>query len=234
MFNLLSAVKNVEDYLTSKGEKFQAKAPTPLLNGYFPQIDLSPEWDAEEAVYFHLLIRVLRWIVELNIDVVVSMMLSHLALPQMGHLKEVLHIFAHSKKHHNLEMVFDPMPVDYDRSLFEKKDWSFSPYGYGVLTEELPARMSVPPGPLMNMRVYVDSNHTGDLVAWQSRTGFDVFLNNAPIYWSSKKQTMCETSTFGSKFMVMKQATKYVWGLCFKLGMMAITVDEPAFVLGDN
>ena len=32
----------------------------------------------------------------------------------------------------------------------------------------------------------------------------------------------------------MKQATKYVRGLRFKLRMMGITVDEPAYVFGDN
>jgi hypothetical protein len=32
----------------------------------------------------------------------------------------------------------------------------------------------------------------------------------------------------------MKQATEYVRGLCFKLRMMGIIVDKPAFVFGDN
>ena len=61
-----------------------------------------------------------------------------------------------------------------------------------------------------------------------------MFLNNAPLYWSSKKQTSCETSTFGSEFVAMKQATEYVRGLGYKLRMMGIKVDEPAFVFGDN
>jgi hypothetical protein len=89
-------------------------------------------------------------------------------------------------------------------------------------------------GPSMTMRVYVDSDHVGDLITHCSRTGFIVFLNNAPIYWSSKKQGSCETSTFGSEFVAMKQATEYVCGLHFKLRMMSITVDEPAYVFRDN
>ena len=43
-----------------------------------------------------------------------------------------------------------------------------------------------------------------------------------------------ETSTFGSKFYAMKVATEYVRGLRFKLRMMVIPVEEPAFVFGDN
>ncbi len=60
-----------------------------------------------------------------------------------------------------------------------------------------------------------------------------MFLNGVPIYWSSKKQTSCKTSTFGSEFVAMKQATEYVCGLRYKLQMMGITVYEPTFVFGD-
>ncbi len=38
----------------------------------------------------------------------------------------------------------------------------------------------------------------------------------------------------GSEFVAMKQATEYIRGLRYKLRMMGITVDEPAFVFGDN
>jgi hypothetical protein len=86
----------------------------------------------------------------------------------------------------------------------------------------------------MTMRVFVNSDHAGNLMTWRSTTGFIIFLNNAPIYWYSKKQNSCEMSTFGSEFVAMKQATEYVCGLGYKLRMMSITVDEPAFVYGDN
>jgi hypothetical protein len=101
--------------------------------------------------------------------------------------------------------------------------------------EELPSNMPLSFGPSMTMRVFVDSDFAGDLVTHHSRTGFIVFLNGAPIYWSSKKQTSCKTSTFGSEFVAMKQATEYVCGLRYKLQMMGITVDEPTFIVfGDN
>ena len=232
-----SAVSNVEEYLRSKGEKLVAKAPTPLSNGYRPEIDMSPELGDADASYFHSLIGVLRWIVELgrvDICIDVSMMSSHLALPREGHLKEVFHIFAYLKKHHNAEMVFDPTPVQFDRNLFEKQDWSYSPYGVEGIEEEMPDGMPTPYGPSMTMRVYVDADHAGDLLTRRSRTGFVVFLNSSPIHWSSKKQTSCETSTFGSEFVAMKQATEFIRGLRFKLRMMGIPVDEPAFVFGDN
>ncbi len=232
-----SAVRNVEDRLAKAGEKLPYKAPTPLSSGYRPEIDVSPELEETDASHFHSLVGVLWWIVELGrviIDVEVFMMSSHLALPQVGHLKEIYHIFAYLKAHSNTKMVFDPMPVTLDMSLFEQQDWSYLPYGCEGLVEELPSNMPKPCGPSMTMQVYVDADRVGDLLPRRSRTGFIVFLNGAPIYRSSKKQTSCEMSTFGNEFVAMKQATEYIRGLRYKLRMMGITVHEPAYVFGDN
>ena len=60
---------------------------------------------------------------------------------------------------------------------------------------------------------FVDSDHAGESLMLRFRSGFIVMLNNAPIYWHTKKQTMVETSTFGSEFMEMKQETEYLRGL---------------------
>jgi len=110
-------------------------------------------------------------------------MSSHLALPREGHLKEQYHIFAYLKARSNAEMVFDLTPIEPDKTLFECQDWSYSTYGYESLKEELPSDMPVPHGQSMMMRVFVvDADYAGDQVTCRSRTGFIVFLNNAPIY----------------------------------------------------
>jgi hypothetical protein len=66
----------------------------------------------QETAYYQSLIGVLRWIVELgrvDICLEISIMSSHLALPREGHLEQVCHIFAHLKKYHNTEVVYDPL-----------------------------------------------------------------------------------------------------------------------------
>lgn len=231
-----NAVKNVEEYLKGCGESLPARASSPISNNYRPEVDVTEELEGEAASYYHSLIGVLRWIVELgrvDIDVEVSMMSSHLALPRKGHLQQLFHIFAYLKKHHNAEMVFDPSDPVVESSQFERQDWSHTVYG-DDLVEELPPDMPPPRGQGFRMRVFVDSDHAGDTVTRRSRTGFLVYLNCAPIYWLSKKQTSCETSTFGSEFVAMKQATEYVRGLRYKLRMMGIPVEEPTLVYGDN
>ena len=84
------------------------------------------------------------------------------------------------------------------------------------------------------MRVYVDSDYTGESVNRRPITGFIVFLNEAPIYWMSKKQTSCETGNFGSKFVEMKQAIEYVRRLFYKIRMFGIPCEEPTFFYDDN
>ena len=173
------AVNNVEQYLKSKGKKLVPKAPAPMTNGYRPEIDISEELPEDEASYYHSLIGVLRWIVELgrvDINTEVSMMSSHLALPRRGHLDEVFHIFAYLKKKHNSEMVYDPTDVEIDRAAFPREDWSYSIYGDDNLEEVLPLNMPTPLGKSFTCRVYVDSDHAGDQVTRRSRTGFIVFF----------------------------------------------------------
>jgi hypothetical protein len=232
-----SAVRNVEDHLTKAREKLPYKAPTPLSSWYCLEIDVSPELGEDDAFYLHSLDGVLWWIVELgrvDTGVEVSTMSSHLALPWVGHLKELYHIFTYLKAHSNTEMVFNPVPVALDMNLFEQQDWLHLPYGCEGLTKELPDNMPKPCGPSMTMQVFVDADHAGDLLTWRSWTGFIIFLNEASIYWSSKKQTSCKTSSFGSELVAMKQATNHIRGLRYKLRIMGITVDEPAYIFGHN
>ena len=61
-----------------------------------------------------------------------------------------------------------------------------------------------------------------------------VYLNCAPIYWLSKKQTSVESSSFGSEFIAMKQCCEYLRGLRYKLRMMGIPCEGPAYIFGDN
>ena len=81
------------------------------------------------------------WIVDLgqvDINTEVSVLSSHLALPRIGHIDAVFHIFAYLKKKHNSDMVYDPTEVDFDRYAFPKEDWSYLIYGDKDLKEVLP------------------------------------------------------------------------------------------------
>ena len=50
------------------------------------------------------------------------MMSSHLALPRVGRLNQIHHVFGYLKKHHNSELVFDPSDPMVDESSFERNE----------------------------------------------------------------------------------------------------------------
>ena len=61
-----------------------------------------------------------------------------------------------------------------------------------------------------------------------------MYLKNSPIYWTSKKQSGVETSSFGAEFTAMKQCSEYIRGLRYKLIMMGIPCSQPSLIYGDN
>ena len=67
------------------------------------------------------------------------------------------------------------------------------------MKEAIPPKAPDPRDKEVDLRIFVDSDHTGDKLTRRSRTGYIIFLNNAPIVWLSKKQATIETSVFGAK-----------------------------------
>ena len=231
------AVKNVEAWLSKKDRTLPRRAEAPFKPGYRPEVDISSELGPEEASYYQSLIGMLRWVVELgrvDISLEVSMMSSHLALPREGHLECLYHIFAYLKKYHNSEMVYDPTEPVIDERAFKKADWTYSSILERDRKEVLPPNMPKPRGKGFVISCFVDADHAGDSVTRKSRTGFIVYINNAPVYWYSKRQGSVEPSTYQAEFTAMKEATEYIRGLRYKLRMMGIPVEGPAFIYGDN
>ena len=131
----------------------------------------------------------------------------------------MFHIFAHLRKYHNTEIVYDPPETEVDKSKFEQKDWTSSEFGHIQGKEELPPNMPQPRGQGFVIRAKVDADHASDTVSRRSRTGFLVRLNSSLVHWFSKKQTSVESSSFGSEFIAMKQCCEYLRGLRYKLRM---------------
>ena len=129
-----------------------------------------------------------------------SALASMMALPREGRLDAVFRMFVFLKRKHNGVMVFDPTEPEIDINKIPCEDWSANPYG--DCKEEIPSNAPEPRGIAFTMRAFVDSDHAGDMITRQSGTGFLIFLNNAPIYWFSKKQGSCEMSSFGSESLL--------------------------------
>ena len=180
-------VQNHEKYLKKKVKKFPPCAVTPIGSNYRPGIDFTPELNPKDAAYYQSLIGVLICMVELgrvNICCEVLMMSSSLALPRSGHMEQLYHIFSYLRKHHNIEIVFDPTEPTVDEELFVRKNWTDSVYTTDDtdLKEALPSNMSESRSIGLTMRAYVDADHAGDPVTCRARTGFLIHLNSALAY----------------------------------------------------
>jgi hypothetical protein len=230
------AVRNVERFLD---KEYDAKLPKrvsgPLPTNYRPETDVTAELDGKELSYYQSQIGVLRWIVELGrIDIIteVSCLASCLALPRKGHLEAVFHLYTYLKKRPNGTIILDPTYPVIDLSSFnDGADWSNF---YGNVKEAIPMDMPNPRGKPVVVRLYVDSDHAADKAIRRSRTGFILYLNNAPIVWYSKKQGTIETSVFGAEFVAMRTGMEVCRALRYKLRMMGIPIEEPTYCYGDN
>jgi hypothetical protein len=230
------AVKNAETYFIAEYDMpFKKKVTAPFTSNYRPELDNSEELNAEKATRFQSDIGILRWIVEIGrIDIIteVSLLASHLALPRLGHLMQVWHIYAFLRNRHNGCLVFDPTYPDINMSDFiEGGSWSDF---YGDVKETLPPNAPKPRGRDVIIRVYVDSDHAGEELTRRSRTGYIIYVNMAPVLWYSKRQGTIESSVFGAEFVAMRTATEAARGLRYKLRMMGIEVPLPTYIYGDN
>ena len=87
---------------------------------------------------------------------------------------------------HNSQLFFDPTYPDIDFDTFnDEAEWKTL---YGDVNEAIPPNAPDPRGNSVDLRMGVDSDHSGDKRTRRSRTGYFIFLNTALIDWLSKKQ----------------------------------------------
>jgi hypothetical protein len=228
------AIRCVELELSKMGHTLKGKPSTPMQAGYRPELDVSAVLQPDQANYYASLIGILRWAVKLgriDIYIDVALLSSHLAEPRIGHLEQVLHVFAYLKYHDNSNLVFDPTYVTWEEAGFTQHDWSNF---YKDATEKLPPNTPNPRGNAVQMSTFVDADHAGNKVTRRSHTGIIIYLNCAPIIWYSKAQHTVESSTFRSKFIAMRILVEMLESLRYKLRMLGIPIDGPVNTFCDN
>jgi hypothetical protein len=230
-----NAVKNLEEWINSEGMRLPKKAATPMTSTYKPELDVSAKLDPEKANFYQSQVGVLRWIIEmgrLDITTEVSMLAAHMAAPREGHLRAVFQVFAYLNNKHNARLIYDPTYPRIDPNLF-KSDENWTTF-YGDVKEAIPRIAPTPRGRSVILRMFVDSDHAGNMITRRYRTGYVQRINNAVVNWFSKRQGSVETSTFGSEFVALKTAMEANRGLRYRLRMMGVPIDGPTYVFCDN
>ena len=121
-------MRNCQKYLKenlSNEYEFIANAPNPFPLGYEPCMGVSPLFSPDEASYFHSIIGVMRWMVDLGriyISFKVLQLSSFLDMPRQLHLVNTLHIMSYLNINHNSRLVLDPSYPGIDISGFNSNE----------------------------------------------------------------------------------------------------------------
>jgi len=210
--------------------------------GYRPELDCTDFCNDEQWQIYNSLIGIARWMCELGrIDILteVSELSAYLAVPRIGHLEQAFHIFNYLEHHNRSGIVLDPEKFRLDLTGENPSDSTIERAKtmrdlYPDAEEDIPPNAPTPLGRSVQINLFVDADHAGDMVTRRSRTGIIIFVNMAPVTWISQKQATVESSTFGSEFVAMRIAIEHIKSLRYKLRMFGIPIDGPANVFGDN
>ena len=140
------------------------------------------------------MIGILRWAVEIGrVDILyeVAIMSTYTAMPRMGHLEQVLHIFGYLKSHKKFRLMFDCSNPQISPNRFKTYDWEEF---YRGAKEEIPSDAPKSRGRLVDIFMFVDASHASDVKQRKSQTGILIFINKAPIHWYSKRQPNMEVT----------------------------------------
>jgi hypothetical protein len=101
---------------------------------------------------------------------------------------------------------------------------------YGDEKKMVPSYAPVPRGKEVDLRLFVDSDHSGEQLTRRSRTGFVIYLNMAPTVWFSKCHPTVQSSVFGAEFVTMKNGIETCRSLHYKLRMMGVALSGQFFL----
>ncbi|KAL7458099.1 hypothetical protein ACHAXS_000416 [Conticribra weissflogii] len=104
----------------------------------------------------------------------------------------------------------DPTYPALDSTQFPICDWSEF---YGEVEETIPPNAPKPIGKVVDLCMFVDSDHAGDQCTQRSCSRFLLYLNTDLMSWYSKKQSTIETCTFGTEFVAMKTGIEELCGI---------------------
>ena len=94
--------------------------------------------------------------------------------------------------------------------------------------------MPKPLGRPVSMTIFVDADHTSNVVTRRSQTGYFLFITNGLIASFSKKQNTVESSTYGSELVALRIARDQIVAMRIKCKSIGIPLIGPVNVYCDN
>ena len=160
--NARAAVDNVEQDITKSNQCLPTRCKTPIMYGYWPETDTSPDLNDEGVTQYKELFRVIRWAFELGwIDILLEteLMSTYLDLSCRGHFKQIFHVFGYLKVILKRKLCFDPQNPKINKRSFAAHNW----YDFYQDTKgAIPADSPTPRGDVVSTHCFVDTEHSGN------------------------------------------------------------------------
>jgi hypothetical protein len=204
---------------------------TPMSEGYHHEVDDSPLCTEYDSAKYRSIIGCCIWIIfldRLDIAYATSAMSRFNMLPREGHLKAVNRILHYLKIFPEGRVIIDTSYPDH--SLYPDEDHSNWMEFYSDDGEEIPKDHPPEKGPRVRTTVYIDVDHSHDLVTRRSITRILVMLNKTPIRWIYKSQKTVETSTYGSELVASRITTELILEVRYMLRSLGVELDGQEFI----
>ena len=169
----------------------------------------------------------------------INLHLQYMVSPRIGYMRQLINIFAYLKQHTRLWIVINPewfeidwIPINNEANPADSA--MLLKLMYPDSEEPDPPNMPISLDESIQLTCFYDANHAGNAITRKSQTGIIIYANMTPIQWISKKQNTVESSTFGSEFIALKQATEIIKGLRYKLKMLGVPLEAPVRLMCDS
>ena len=233
----ISSKKYIKEIISRYEKKYGTlkKENVPSKPTDHPELDETPFLDEYGIKHYQSNIGICQWICtsgRLDITFAVSSLSRFSHAPREGHLERTKKILGYLKKYTKRGYIIDPR----DPILNVKYNTIIPDFGnqYSDFKEEVDPRIPEPLMKELSLNIFVDANHGHDKVTGRSISGIISFVGRTPIYWSAKRQSSVQTTTFGSEFIALKKAVEEAITLRYYLQSMGVRISKPVVIYGDN
>ena len=227
----------VDTYKQLFGEQ-PTELHAPMDKADKPELDDSPLLGPDGIARFQSIIGACQWLITLNrfdIGQTVMSLGRFRSAPRVNHLERLKRLVGYLKKRAHGAIRFRTEIPQHEEEFGKdpvKYDWMESVYG--TPPEEIDPRAPIPKGKMVRTTSFADANLMHDTVTGRSASGIIEFINQTPIDWFCKRQAQVECATYGSEFMVARQAVERIIDLRYTLRSFGVPLDGPAWLFGDN
>ena len=223
----------VEGYALPKCTTNESKVP--MSKGLHPELDNSELLNEAGHRCYQQLIGSAQWLCGIgraDIQFSVTSLNRFSAAPRASQLAYCIRMFSFLKEFPEREIVIDHRDHEFFAQFGEPDPTMEELYPDSV--EELDENMPEAFGPELQTSVWFDSDHGHDALTKRSCTGLVVMVGRTPVYWSAKRQTSIQTSSYSAEFMAGRSACEEAISLRYMLRCLGVKIKGRTFLAGDN